>query len=159
MICFCYAEGTGPESEIVGADAEVMVVRVVIGQEKPMFWPEEDVEEWLEKEIWKVEQYTGIKVGECFKVRQYNHLRGFRLENEVRANTVEKYHLFHQESVEVLRIWWKQNSPGGAGWPVMCKSSLQLVRKCWETWQWENDRKELEEAVASQNYLVDALRA
>lgn len=45
MICFCYAEGTGPESEIVGADAEVMVVRVVIGQEKPMFWPEEDVEE------------------------------------------------------------------------------------------------------------------
>lgn len=44
-----------------------MIVRVVIGQEKPMFWPEEDMEEWLEREIWKVEQYKGIKVGDAAK--------------------------------------------------------------------------------------------
>lgn len=40
-----------------------------------------------------------------------------------------KCYLFNQESVGPLRIWGKQSSQGGGGWPVMCRNQFAVGKK------------------------------
>lgn len=68
-----------------------MLVHAVIGKEKPIFWQEEEMEEWLEKEVLKVQHHKRVKGGDASKWEwQYNHIvLGFGLENENWNNTIE----------------------------------------------------------------------